>query len=65
MEQKTVDQALALLKQYRDILVASYAPLDADGDPELRTAAQAIDPLEIAALEDIALLETVIGEMSA
>lgn len=64
MDQKIIDQALLLLKQYRDILVASYAPIGVDGVPEPRSAAQATDPLEIAALEDIALLDTVIEEMS-
>ncbi|RVD33853.1 hypothetical protein EN812_31595 [Mesorhizobium sp. M4B.F.Ca.ET.169.01.1.1] len=64
MDQKTIDQALALLEQYRTVLVASHAPISPDGVPELRTAAQIADPLEIAALEDIAQLDAVIKEMS-
>ncbi|WP_281035218.1 MULTISPECIES: hypothetical protein [unclassified Mesorhizobium] len=42
----------------------SYAPIGPDGVPEIRTPAQAADPLEIAALEDIASLDAVIKEMS-
>lgn len=64
MDQRTIDKALDLLKQYRDTLVMSHAPIGPDGVPEMRTPAQAADPLEIAALEDIASLDAVIKEMS-
>ena len=65
MDQETLDHhALGLLKQYRDVLVESFAPRDADGVPEIRTLAQSTDPLEIAALKDIELLNAVIGAMS-
>lgn len=65
MEQKTIDRAIILLKQYRDILVASYVPIGAEGVPEPKTPEQAADPLEIAALEDLAALDAVIKEMLA
>ncbi|RWC33020.1 MAG: hypothetical protein EOS54_31740 [Mesorhizobium sp.] len=65
MDQRTIDRALDLLKQYRDTLVMSHAPIGPDGVPEIRTPAQAADPLEIVALEDIASLDAVIKEMSA
>ncbi|WP_027154407.1 hypothetical protein [Mesorhizobium sp. WSM2561] len=65
MKQATIDQALGLLRQYRDILVASYAPLAPGGVPQPRTLEQASDPLELAALNDIALLDEIIKEMSA
>ncbi|MDX8437655.1 hypothetical protein RFN25_30080 [Mesorhizobium abyssinicae] len=42
MDQKTIDQALPLLEQYRAILVASHAPIGPDGVPELRTAAPSV-----------------------
>ncbi|TGQ09313.1 hypothetical protein EN858_21440 [Mesorhizobium sp. M4B.F.Ca.ET.215.01.1.1] len=64
MDQRTIDSALVLLRQYRDILVMSYAPIGPSGVPETRTPAQAADPIEIAALEDIASLDAVIKEMS-
>ncbi|AZO48913.1 MAG: hypothetical protein E5V61_04095 [Mesorhizobium sp.] len=64
MDQRTIDRALVLLRQYRDTLVMSYAPIGPGGVPEIRTPAQAADPLEIAALEDIASLDAVIKEMS-
>ncbi|RUX50038.1 hypothetical protein EOA33_10715 [Mesorhizobium sp. M4A.F.Ca.ET.050.02.1.1] len=64
MDQRTIDRALFLLRKYRDTLVMSHAPMGPDGVPELRTAAQTADPLEIAALEDIAQLDAVIKEMS-
>ncbi|TJW68095.1 MAG: hypothetical protein E5V29_14440 [Mesorhizobium sp.] len=64
MDQRTIDRALVLLRQYRDTLVMSHAPIGPDGVPEIRTPAQAADPLEIGALEDIASLDAVIKEMS-
>ncbi|RWD30848.1 MAG: hypothetical protein EOS22_06265 [Mesorhizobium sp.] len=62
MDRRTVDRALDW--QYRDTLVMSHAPIGPDGVPEIRTPAQTADPLEIAALEDIASLDAAIKEMS-
>jgi len=63
MDQKTIDQVVHLLKQYRQTLVMSFAPVDSNGVPELRTLVQSTDPLEIAAVNDIALLDAVIDAM--
>ena len=64
VDENTIDQAIDLLRQYRLILVMSFAPVDADGVPEIRTLAQSTDPLEIAAMKDIELIDAVIGAMS-
>ena len=60
-----MESAVVLLQQYRDILVASYAPVGPDGTPHLRTLRQSTDPLEMAALDDIGALDELIREMSS
>ena len=65
MKQEIVDRAIVLLRQYREILVASYAPVGPDGKPQLRTLKQSTDPLEMAAFADIVSLDELIGEMSS
>ena len=64
VDENTIDRAIDLLRQYRLILVMSFAPVDADGVPEIRTLSQSTDPLEIAAMNDIELIDAVIGAMS-
>ena len=54
-----------IVRQYREILVASYAPVGPDGKPQLRTLKQSTDPLEMAASADVVLLDELIGEMSS
>ncbi|UCI10750.1 hypothetical protein [Mesorhizobium sp. B1-1-8] len=44
--------------------MASYAPIGPDDIPEMRTLAQTHDPVEMAAVKDIASLDEVITAMT-